>query len=57
MRNEIADLKRVIGQEIYEKEATQSSANELRILLKKADGEKVELNHALQELRQRNAGT
>ncbi len=56
MRNEMAVLKRAVGQETYEKEAIQASANELRSLLKKSDGEKVEMNHILQETRQRITG-
>ena len=56
MRNEITDLRRTIGQEIFEKEAIQKTSNELRNMVKKAEGEKVDLNRIIQEGKQKTAG-
>ena len=53
MRNEITDLKRAVGQEVFEKEAVQKTANDLRNMVKRAEGEKVELNRIIQESRQK----
>jgi len=56
MRNEITDLKRTIGQEIFEKEAVQKTSNELRNMVKKAEGDKVDLSRVIQEGKQKIAG-
>lgn len=56
MRNEITDLRRAIGQEVFEKEAVQKTSNELRNMVKKAESDKVELNRIIQENKQKISG-
>ena len=48
--------KRVINEEIHEKETVQATANDLRNQVKRSEGEKTELNRLLQEARQRIGG-
>ena len=56
-RKEIIEVKRLLNEEIREKEAVQKTANELRNMVKKAEGEKTELARLLQDSRQKGAGT
>lgn len=56
MRNEITDLRRAIGQEVFEKEAIQKTSNEMRNMVKKAESDKVELNRIIQDCKQKIAG-
>ena len=56
MRKEIVEHKRVIHEEIHEKETVMATANELRGNVKRIEGEKTELNRLLQEARQRIGG-
>ena len=56
-RKEIIEVKRLLNEEIREKEAVQKTANELRNMVKKAEGEKTELARLLQDSRQKAAGT
>ena len=55
-RKEIVEHKRVINEEIHEKETVQATANDLRNQVKRSEGEKTELNRLLQEARQRIGG-
>ena len=55
-RGENAELKRALGQETFEKEASHKSCEELRAMVKRAEGERVDLSRVLQELRQKLAG-
>ena len=55
-RKEIIEVKRLLNEEIREKEAVQKTANELRNMVKKAEGEKTELARLLQDGRQKIAG-
>ncbi len=56
MRKDNADLKRAINEEIHEKEAVQKTAHDLRNIVKKVEGDKMELNRGVQEGRQRIGG-
>ena len=56
MRKEIIDLKRGVNEEVHEKEAVQKTANDLRNMVKRAEGEKTELSRLLQDARQKIAG-
>ena len=56
MRKEINELKRANNEEILEKEAVQKTAADLRNNIKRSEGEKIELNRALQDSKQRGAG-
>ena len=56
MRKDIIDLKRTMNDEIHEKEATQKAAIDLRNMVKKAEGEKIELNRSLLDAGQKIAG-
>ena len=56
-RKEIIEVKRLLNEEVREKEAVQKTANELRNMVKKAEGEKTELARLLQDSRQKTAGT
>jgi len=55
LRKEIVDLRRSVGEEMYEKEAVQKTASELRSTVKKLEAEKVDNGRAIQDLRQRIA--
>jgi len=53
---ENVELKRAIGQEVFEKEASQQSCEELRGMVKRCEGEKVDLSRLVQDLKQRITG-
>ena len=55
MRKEISDLKRSVSEEVYEKEAVQRTANDLRNMVKKLEADKVENGRLIQEMKQRIA--
>lgn len=50
------ELKRNMNDEIHEKEAVSKTAEELRGIVKKNETDKIELNRALADTRQRAAG-
>lgn len=54
--SEILNLKRALGQEVFEKDAAQKAANDLRNMIKKSESEKLEQNHVIQELKQKISG-
>lgn len=56
LRKEIMSLKRSLAEETYEKDAIQTTSNNLRNMVKKTEGEKLELNRLLQEANQRVTG-
>lgn len=56
LRKEMMSLKRSLAEETYEKEAIQTTSNNLRNMVKKTEGEKLELNRILQEANQRVTG-
>jgi len=56
LRKEIADLKRALYEETYEKEAVQKTANDLRNMVKKSEAEKADLSRLIAEAKQRIAG-
>ena len=56
-RKEIIEVKRLLNEEIREKEAVQKTANDLRNMVKKAEGEKTELSRLLQDARLKIGGT
>lgn len=55
--SEIANIKRAIEQETFEKDAALKSSTDLRNMVKKTEGEKLELNRIIQELKQKLSGT
>ena len=57
LRKEIADLRRALHEERYEKEAVQAGATDLRNMVKRVEAERAELGRLIQEARQRIAGT
>lgn len=52
----MTDLRRAIGQEQFEKEAVQKTANDLRNMVMKAESEKTELCRFIQDERQKIGG-
>ena len=56
LRAEIADIRRAASQEMFEKEAVLKTANDLRNMVKRLEGEKVELNRLIQDLKARVTG-
>ena len=56
LRAEIADIRRAASQEMFEKEAVLKTANDLRNMVKRLEGEKVELNRLVQDLKARVTG-
>jgi phage terminase Nu1 subunit (DNA packaging protein) len=55
-KSEMTDLRRVISQEQFEKEAVQKTANDLRNMVMKAESEKTELCRFIQDEKQKIAG-
>lgn len=55
--SEISNLKRTIEQETFEKDAALKSSTDFRNMVKKSEGEKLELNRINQELKQKISGT
>lgn len=55
-RAEIIELKRTLAQETFEKDASHKSCDELRVMVKKAEGDRVDLSRHLQDMRQRLSG-
>jgi 7-cyano-7-deazaguanine synthase in queuosine biosynthesis len=55
-KSEMTDLRRAIGQEQFEKEAVQKTANDLRNMVMKAESEKTELCRFIQDERQKIGG-
>ena len=51
----MVELKRNLNDEIHEKEAVTKTAEELRATVKKNEGDKIELNRALGDTRQKCA--
>ena len=51
----MVELKRNLNDECHEKEAVTKSAEELRATVKKNEGDKIELNRALADSRQKCA--
>ena len=56
MRKEITELKRAINEEVLEKEAVQKTAAELRGIIKRSEGEKIELSRHVADAKQRIGG-
>ena len=56
MRKEMVELKRNMNDEIHEKDAVTKTAEELRGVVKKNETDKIELNRALADTRQRATG-
>ena len=56
MRKDVVDLKRAVNEEVREKELLARTADELRGTVKRAEGDKTELNRALHDAKQRIAG-
>ena len=56
MHKSIVDLRRAVNDEIREKETIQTSANELRVMVKKAESERIDMNRQLQDSAQKNNG-
>ena len=50
------ELKRAINQEVFEKEASQNSATDLRNMVRRVEGEKSDLQHTIQETKQALSG-
>ena len=55
LRKEMADLRRAVSEELYEKEAVQKTANELRGAVKNLEADKVDNARAIHDLKQRIA--
>jgi hypothetical protein len=55
-KSEMTDLRRIIGQEQFEKEAVQKTANDLRNMVMKVESEKTDLNRLIQDEKQKLAG-
>jgi len=55
LKKETMDLRRTVSEELYEKEAIQKTANELRGTVKKLEADKVDNGRAIQDLKQRIA--
>ena len=55
-RREISELKRSINEEIREKETVSKTAEELRVNVKKIEGEKTEVSRNVQDSKQKIAG-
>jgi len=56
MRKDMVELKRNMNDEIHEKQAVQKTAEELRATVKKNECDKIELNRALADTRQKATG-
>ena len=56
MHKSIIDLRRAVNDEIREKETIQTSANDLRVMVKKAESERIDMNRQLQDSAQKNNG-
>ena len=56
MKSESSDLRRLISQEQFEKEAVQKTANDLRNMVKKVESDKTDLGRIIQDEKQKNAG-
>jgi len=56
MRKDVLELKRNMNDEVREKDAIAKTSEELRNVVKKNEGDKIELSRALTDTRQRAAG-
>jgi len=56
LKSESSDLRRIIGQEQFEKETVQKTANDLCNMVKKAESDKTDLSRIIQDEKQKNAG-